>query len=67
MTSSPVSEELLKRAFRFAEQQLRGSENYAITKKITAEAGNVSYEKSLDVILASALETTFPSCSVTAN
>ena len=65
MTSSiPVSEELLKSAFCVAEQQLRGNQNYTLTRKITNEVGRVYYEHSMDAIFASTLRQTFPLCSV---
>ena len=65
MTSPiPVSEELLRNAFHLAEQRLHGENNHTITKKITAEAANVSWEKTLDVIFASAFGDVFPKCSV---
>ena len=60
----PVSEDDLRTAFRLAEQRLRGAENRTIAKRIAAEATKVSYEKSLDVIFASALADILPNCSV---
>ena len=65
MTSSiPVSAELLRVAFNAAEQQLRGSQNHTLTRKITNEVGRVYYEHSMDAIFASTLRQTFPLCSV---
>ena len=65
MTSSiPVSEYLLRSAFGVAEEQLRGNQNYTLTKKITNEVGRVYYEHSMDAIFVSTLRKTFPMCSV---
>ena len=60
----PISEELLKSAFVLAENRLMGEDNLTITKGITNEVSNVSYEKTLNDILRTALSAIFPSYSV---
>ncbi len=63
-SSIPISEELLKHAFKLAEERLRGQSNYEITKNITNEVGPVKYEGSLNSIICSSLSDTLKGCSV---
>lgn len=63
-SSIPISEELLKNAFKLAEERLRGQSNYEITKNVTNEVGHVKYEGSLNAIICSSLSDILKDCSV---
>ena len=63
MTTTPISEELLRMAFAEAEDRIRGSANHNLTKKISNEVGRVQYEGSLNAIVHSALSDVISNCT----